>query len=165
MDFNLNELYSKYGPMVLRRCKYLLKDDDLAFDALQEVFMKIFEKKDSIRLDHPSSLLYTMATNRCLNMIRDNRREYTTENEELLSIIADYESHEEKLIINELIDSLFKHELAGTREIAVMHHIDGLTYEQISRETGMSVSGIRKRLRKLKENLLENHDQVRREML
>ncbi|MBN1500441.1 MAG: sigma-70 family RNA polymerase sigma factor [Spirochaetes bacterium] len=165
MEFNLNALYTKYGPMVYRRCKYLLKDEDMAFDATQDVFMKIFEKKNSIRLDYPSSLLYTIATNLCLNIIRDNRKEFNMENDTVLSNIASYDDHENKFILNEIINSLFKRELNGTKEIAVMHHIDGMTYEEISNETGMSVSGIRKRLRKLKENLQLNHADVQRELL
>jgi DNA-directed RNA polymerase specialized sigma24 family protein len=39
--------------------------------------------------------------------------------------------------------------------------VDGLTLEQVAEETGMSVSGVRKRLRKLRETLAADA-QVRR---
>jgi RNA polymerase sigma-70 factor (ECF subfamily) len=35
--------------------------------------------------------------------------------------------------------------------IAVLHLVDGLSLEETARETGMSVSGVRKRLRQLRE--------------
>ena len=38
---NFSELYQKYGPMVLRRCRFMLHDEDLALDAMQDVFIKI----------------------------------------------------------------------------------------------------------------------------
>ena len=34
--------------------------------------------------------------------------------------------------------------------MAVMHFVDGLTYEEVAAEVGLSVSGVRKRLRTLK---------------
>jgi RNA polymerase sigma-70 factor (ECF subfamily) len=41
----------------------------------------------------------------------------------------------------------------NTRYMAVLHYIDGLTLEETAQETGMSVSGVRKRLRRLKQNM------------
>ena len=38
--------------------------------------------------------------------------------------------------------------------MAVMHHVDGMTLEQVARECGLSVSGVRKRLRRLRETLV-----------
>jgi RNA polymerase sigma-70 factor (ECF subfamily) len=45
---------------------------------------------------------------------------------------------------------LFNSEKPSTREIAVMYYLDSMTYEEVARETGLSVSGVRKRLRNLK---------------
>jgi RNA polymerase sigma-70 factor (ECF subfamily) len=39
--------------------------------------------------------------------------------------------------------------------MAVLHHVDGLTLEEVARECGMSVSGVRKRLRALRDALKE----------
>ena len=40
----------------------------------------------------------------------------------------------------------------SSRTIAVLHYIDGLTLEQVAGETGLSVSGVRKRLRRLRDD-------------
>ena len=45
-DFSV--LYEKYGPMVLRRCRYILKDEEKALDAMQDVFVRILEKETQI---------------------------------------------------------------------------------------------------------------------
>ncbi len=34
-----------------------------------------------------------------------------------------------------------------------MHYVDGMTLEEVARESGLSVSGVRKRLRTLKERV------------
>ena len=37
--------------------------------------------------------------------------------------------------------------------MAVLHYVDGMTLEQVAHECGMSVSGVRKRLRGLRSEL------------
>jgi RNA polymerase sigma-70 factor (ECF subfamily) len=39
--------------------------------------------------------------------------------------------------------------------MATLHFVDGLTLEEVAREVGMSVSGVRKRLRALRATLVE----------
>jgi RNA polymerase sigma-70 factor (ECF subfamily) len=66
---NIEALYTRYGPMVLRRCRQLLVNEDLALDAMQDTFVKVMDYKDRLNMKYPSSLLYTMATNHCLNIM------------------------------------------------------------------------------------------------
>jgi RNA polymerase sigma-70 factor, ECF subfamily len=154
MAIDIEAYYQKYSPMVLRRCRFLLKDEDLALDAMQEVFMKLIEKKDSLHGTYPSSLLYTIATNICLNMIRSGKRTSASYDDGILTEIASWdEPHDQKLVVTDLIDRIFSGEKTGTREIAVMHYIDGMTLEQVAETSGLSVSGVRKRLRTLRERV------------
>ncbi|WP_255566882.1 RNA polymerase sigma factor [Oceanispirochaeta sp. M1] len=145
----MEELYTKYGPMVLRRCRSLLKDEDSALDAMQDVFVKVINKQDSLKEKYPSSLLYTIATNHCLNLIR--REKKMTTGDEILDRIVSAEILEEQVVNNMFLDQLFSSQKASTRTIAVLHYRDGLTLEETSEMTSMSVSGVRRRLRKLRE--------------
>ncbi len=70
---NVEILYEKYGPMVLRRCRRLLRDEDRAMDAMQDVFVRVLQRRDRLKATYPSSLLYRIATSVCLNRIRDQR--------------------------------------------------------------------------------------------
>ena len=54
-----------------------------------------------------------------------------------------------------LLSRIFGSEKASTGTIAVLHLLDGLTLEEVAQEVGMSVSGVRKRLRLLKGRALE----------
>ena len=54
-----------------------------------------------------------------------------------------------------MLDRIFQNERPSTRTMAVMHLLDGLTLEEVAAETGLSVSGVRKRLRTLRSNVRE----------
>ncbi len=70
---DIERLYRAYGPMVLRRCRRLLKDEDQALDAMRDVFARLLQQGDRLTDQFPSSLLYRMPTNLCLNRLRDRR--------------------------------------------------------------------------------------------
>jgi RNA polymerase sigma-70 factor (ECF subfamily) len=74
--------------MVLRRCRQLLRDEDEALDAAQDVFVRLIERRQRLDARYPSSLLYRIATNVCLNRIRDRTRRPETSDEEKLFAIA-----------------------------------------------------------------------------
>ncbi len=149
-------LFRKYGPMVLRRCRQMLGDPDAAADAAQAVFVKVFEKRYTLRAEYPSSLLWRIATNHCLNMIRERTlRNEVAGSDALLSAIACSDDLEERVGGRNLLQKLFGSHPESSRVIAMLHYVDGMTLEETAREVGMSVSGVRKRLRSLREALSE----------
>lgn len=153
MSIDIEELYIKYGPMVLRRCRYLLKNEEKALDAMQDVFVNLLSNCDKIDNTYPSSLLYRIATNVSLNILRSEKRHPETMNDEIFNYIADYNDPNENIAANDLIDSIFRNEKPSTKEIAVMLYIDRMTLEQTALHSGLSVSGVRKRMRMLKEKV------------
>ncbi|MGO9411283.1 MAG: RNA polymerase sigma factor [Spirochaetia bacterium] len=151
MALDVESLYRKYGPMVLRRCRSLLLDEEQALDAMQETFVKLIRYRERLTDKAPSSMLYCIATNICLNMIRSSRRRPQSAGDEALERIASSEDVEARVLDRHLLDGIFDKERASTRTMAVMHYVDGMTLEEVARHTGLSVSGVRKRLRVLKE--------------
>ncbi len=148
---NAEFLYRRYGPMVLRRCQRLLRDEDRALDAMQDVFVRVLQRGDRLKVTYPSSLLYRIATNVCLNRIRDQRLDLP--GDEVLMHIAGMEDPEPRLDARAMLDRLFARHRDSTQTIAVLHFVDGLTLAEVAQEVGMSVSGVRKRLRGLRESL------------
>jgi RNA polymerase sigma-70 factor (ECF subfamily) len=155
-NLDTEALFRKYGPMVLRRCKQLLGDTERAADAVQEVFVKLLENRHGLKAQYPSSLLWTMATNHCLNKIRDcRRRGEEADGDSLLERIACSGDMAEKHGARSVLRKLFSRSPESSRAIAVLHLMDGMTLEETAREVKMSVSGVRKRLSALKETLAE----------
>ena len=151
MEIDVEVFYTRYGPMVLRRCRKLLKNEEKAMDAMQEVFTNLLLNQKRLKNKYPSSLLYRIATNVCLNIIRIERSHQFIDGENILTNIAMYDETENKLIINNLLDHIFKREKKSTREIAVMHFVDGMTLKEVAGAVGLSLSGVRKRLRELRQ--------------
>jgi RNA polymerase sigma-70 factor (ECF subfamily) len=152
---DVEALSRRYGAMVLRRCRRLLGNEDEALDACQDVFVRIMEHRQRLTGDYPSSLLYRIATNVCLNRIRELARRPSTPDEELLASIAVAETPGAASHARLLLEWLFGRHPESTRTIAVLHYVDGLSYEEVARRTRLSVSGVRKRLRKLRHSLTE----------
>ncbi len=146
---DVEALYRRYGPMVLRRCRQLLRDEDEAFDVAQEVFLQLVRHRARLDDRYPSSLLNRMATNLSLNRIRSRRRDPCVSDDERLATIAAATDFDSPL----LLDRLFGRHPESTRTMAVLHYLDGMTLEEVAEECGMSVAGVRKRLSKLRASL------------
>jgi len=148
-EIDVEAVYRRYGPMVLRRCRRLLRDEQDALDVGQEVFVRLLRHRQRLSDDHLSSLLFRIATNLSLNRLRDRVREPGLPGDEVLHRIAVASDLDAPL----LLKRLFGGHPESTRTMAVLHHVDGMTLEQVARECGMSVSGVRKRLRGLRASL------------
>jgi RNA polymerase sigma factor (sigma-70 family) len=145
-------LYRRYGPMVLRRCRRMLGDEAQAVDAMQDVFVELCRRRARLDDRAPSALLYRMATHRCLNLIRGRSRRPEVPDGGLIGRIA-AAGPDDGTAARSVLAQLFKGAPDSSRTIAMLHLVDGLTLEQTAEAVGMSVSGIRKRLRRLRAEL------------
>ncbi len=155
LPIDVEDYYRRYGPMVLRRCRKLLRRDAEAWDAMQDTFVQLWRFRERLESDAASSLVFRTATNVCLNRLRSDRRRPEDPDDELVRRIAGAEGRSDGLFAKLVLDRLFAHELESTRTIAVLHLVDGMTLEEVAREVGLSVSGVRKRLRGLKARVRE----------
>jgi RNA polymerase sigma-70 factor (ECF subfamily) len=143
--------------MVMRRCRSLLKDEEEAADAMQDTFVRLLRHKDRLEERGPSSLLYTIATNVCLNRMRSVRRDKSDAAGEALERIAVDSDHEEQVLAGHFLEQLFREQKDDTRTMAICHYLYGMTLEETARLCDMSVSGVRKRLRGLRRDARKLH--------
>jgi RNA polymerase sigma-70 factor (ECF subfamily) len=154
MSVDIESLYRTHGPMVLRRCRRLLRDESKALDAMHDVFVELLRRENRLDARAPAGLLLTTATNVCLNRLRSERRRPEDPDEDLLARIASLNDDTETVsLARRTLDRIFGDQPSSTRLIAVLLYVDRLTLEETAAEVGMSVSGVRKRLRTLKERL------------
>ena len=147
---SLHDYYDLYAPMVYRRCLALLGDEHDALDAMQVVFVRVLERRPEI--DNPPAFLFRAATNVCLNRIRADRRYKERLSDPVLLEIASFDEGG-FFAARSALSRLFGGTSESTRSIAVMHYVDGMTLEQVAQAVGLSVSGVRKRLRRLRSQL------------
>ncbi len=155
-NYDFTELYQKYGPMVLRRCRAILKDEEKALDAMQDVFLRIIENKRNIK-SACASLFYVTATRVCLNKIKADKIRSGPDFETISKIMADDFSdiEREKIEAAAIIEKIFEKRDQKDSLIATLHFVDGLTLEETAEQIGMSVSGVRKRIRELQKYSLK----------
>ena len=157
MPIDVEAAYRQYGPMVVRRCRKLLRDEAAALDAMHDVFVQLIREQERLDERAPAALLMRMATRCSLNKLRTRRRRpETLDGEgELLERIATSPGAAGQVEARSFLELIFRREKESTGTIAVMHLLDGLTLEEVAAEVGLSVSGVRKRLRTLKARLPE----------
>jgi RNA polymerase sigma-70 factor (ECF subfamily) len=143
---NIETLYETYLPLVLRRCRRMLGNEEDAFDAAQDVFLHVIKARQRLHETFPSSLLYTIATNVCLNKLRTKRRHgESVLDVETLPIAAQDTAYDEVDAMM-VMEAILKTESESTRAICFMYHADGMTLKEIGETVGMSISGVKKRL-------------------
>ncbi len=119
---------------------------------MHDVFVQVLSHP---QLDHQggSSLLFRIATNVCLNKLRSKRRRPEDGDDDVVAEIAEATDPGARNAARAMLDTLFRNEPETTALIAMLHLHDKMTLEETAAELGMSVSGVRKRLCKLRTKL------------
>lgn len=148
---DLREVYDQFFESLRGFLYYKTGDIDLAEDLVQEVFIKLWEKRDTIKKETVKSLLYTIANNMMINhykhkqvvmnhqsdVIARDKKEYNSP-----QFVLEEKEFEDKL--NRVIASLPE----GCREVFLMNRIEKLKYDEIAERLELSVKAIEKRMSK-----------------
>ena len=141
----LEELYRRHAAAVHARCRYLLRDEDGARDATQDVFVRALRALPELRgAASPTAFLLRMATNHCLNLQRATRASWR---EEVLRVGRERTERGIEPDSRELVRALLGAAAPEAQEIAVLYFVDELTQAEIAAATGRSLPTVRKRLR------------------
>ncbi len=143
------ELYRTYGPAVYRRCLKLLRDREAAKDATQEVFVKLV--RDIAKLEDPKIILpwiYRVATNHCLNALRNSRRRGEEAMGELeVGDAGDAAAYPDRHLAGQILSRFDE----GTRAVAVGVLVDGMGHEELAGALGVSRKTVERRLARFLE--------------
>lgn len=141
----LEELYRRHAGAVYARCRYLLRDDDAARDAAQDVFVRALRALPELRAAaSPTAFLLRAATNHCLNVLRASRAAWR---EEVARVALARTERGIEPDARELVRALLGAAPPEAQEVAVLYFVDELTQAEIAQATGRSVPTVRARLR------------------
>ncbi|MEW5849695.1 MAG: sigma-70 family RNA polymerase sigma factor [Myxococcota bacterium] len=149
----LRELYEKYGATVYRRCAYLLRNDEEARDAMQDVFIKVMRNLSEFRGESsPLTWVMRITTNHCLNVIRARRAAWHDQFRRFVEHKAEENGPSQRMVDR----SQFVHVVMtlcepDIQEAAIYYFVDEMTQEEVSQALGISVPTLRKRLRRFIE--------------
>jgi len=161
----IDALYRRYGAVVYRRARALLGDEDRAWDVVHEIFMQMMGDGAAAfrRESAPTTWLYRVTTNRCLNILRDSGRRARRLEVKLPALSLDGAERDAPPIEGRIaIRQLARHIESELCELAVYAYVDGLTQEEIGEMVGLSRKTVGQRLQEFCERAATLFDQPRK---
>jgi RNA polymerase sigma-70 factor (ECF subfamily) len=137
-------LYKKYGAVIYARCRWFLKDDALAQDATQDIFVRVMGHLDSAPNDETAIWwIYRITANRCFTMLRA-RNSHAQPVAVLPDVAGDHP--EAELVDRELALRLMQHAPEKLRAAAVLYYLEGVEQSRIAAILGVSKRTVINRL-------------------
>jgi len=131
-----NQLFLDYYVNLCRFSYTYLKDNDISEEIVQEVFINLWEQRDSIDINTSiRSFLYTSVKNRSLNHIRNQKTRIRHEDEfarEQASKVGHIINFCEQEELNHIIDKAIAELPEQCRTIFEMSRNQNLTYKEIA---------------------------------
>ncbi len=147
------ELYEYYKGKVYSLAIYLTGDAEMARDLTQEIFVKVFRDLRAFRFESSfNSWLYRLATNACLNTLRDRRSRREVGIEEVTDTPAEIDpgiSLEQQQVsrsIQRAVRDAILSLKPPLRAVVVLRYIENLSYSEIAEALSCSAGTVASRL-------------------
>lgn len=141
------DIFDQYYTPIKNFLYYKCGDIDLSEDLTQDVFMKLWDKREEVQLETVKSYLYTIANNMLLNKIRHDKvvisfaeKNKTQQEEQSPEFTMQEKEFKQELerVISEMPEK--------QREVFLMNRIEELTYKEIAERLELSVKAVEKRM-------------------
>ena len=170
-DTAFSDLVKKYKKTVHALAWRKIQDFHIAEDITQETFLKAYQELST--LEEPQSFagwLYVIVTNLCNTWLRKKRLptqslEITNSTELEKATYSTYVIAENERVNAETQREVVKKLLAKLQEsdrtVMTLYYLGGMTYEEISKFLGVSVSAIKNRLCRARQHLKKEEPMIR----
>lgn len=160
------QLVELFGDRAVNFAYRMLKDQVDAEDAVQEAFLKVFDKIHTFKQESKfSTWFYTVLSNICRDMLRKKSKKPMTvsinqtnredDDFELQLEDTSYEPHEnfiKKDALN-VLDKALTQLSDEHREVIVLRDIEGFDYEKIAEILGISLGTVKSRISRARISL------------
>lgn len=157
-EIAFEKLYRLYFPRLYVFSLKIVQESGLAKDVVQNVFIRLWENRDTFYREHPEAFLYKMVRNASLNYVRhikvvDNlnakvRDQYLGEELYYIDMVGDqpYVLIEKEL--QEQITQVFDSLPEKCRIVFQKSRIEGLKNKEIADQLNMSIKNVEKHISK-----------------
>lgn len=145
-----NSLYLMYSSLLYSRLLKLLKNPEYVEEILQEVFLRIWNKRKEIDINlNFHAFIYRIADNLAIDLFRKISRDKSLQLELWAATVGYYFHSDEKLIDKERLNIL--HEAMETlppkrKQIFILCKIEDRSYKEVASILGLSVSTVSNQL-------------------
>lgn len=145
-------LFEKYHRQLFLLALQYLKDEKLAEDAIQDVFLKVWEKRDQLDFSRSvKGFLFTTLKNHVLNMIRSRKRRIANTIEAGNRKPGAVENTEEEVALNEywkIVEEGIEELPSGKQKVFRLRRIQGYTNREVASVLHISVTTVKSQLYK-----------------
>jgi len=155
-----SNLFRANSKTVFNYIYYKFGNEEKAYDAVQEAFVKLWENCAKVAPDKAKAYVYTIANNLYLNVIKAEKvrlkhaDKVNNTNYESPDYLMEENEFREKL--NKVLDALPENQ----RTTFLLNRIDGKKYAEIAEMEGVSVKAIEKRMHLALKTLREQIDGI-----
>jgi RNA polymerase sigma-70 factor (ECF subfamily) len=152
----VSDVYQRYGALLARRCRLLLRDPAQAEDAVQELLSVLLRRGEGLRAaESPYRWLCRAADRTCIDLLRRGRRLRTAlDIDDLDNVgVAPGMDVEARCAIVESLESLDHVQ----QSLAIMLYVDGLSQGEAAEELGISRVTVNKRAQEIRTRLRLRH--------
>jgi RNA polymerase sigma-70 factor (ECF subfamily) len=162
----LELLFSIYFPRLNDFAKNVVKDDGISQDIVQEVFVKVWEKRDEIESLNLEAFLFRLVRNRCIDYIKhlkvvNNRMQeihISSKYEELYRI--DFIGNEPYVLIEKELKTKIENTIQDLpdrcREVFILSRMNGLKNKEIAEKLNINIKNVERHLNRAVQSFRTN---------
>lgn len=152
------DLVTRYQTAVYNMAYRMLGDPTEAEDAAQEVFVRAWNQLHTFQIDRRfSTWLLSIASHYCIDMLR--RRKPSAPLDDVALYVPSDDPQPEELALraeqSEMVQQLLNTLPDKYRSVTVLRYYNDLSYDEISRATGLSESAVKTQLHRARKMLAD----------
>ena len=141
-----NVLFRDNSKTVFNYIYYKFGNEEKAYDAVQEAFMKLWENCAKVSPEKAKSYVYTVANNLYLNVIKAEKVRMKYADKTLKSTNETPEFILEEIQFKEKLEKALDALPENQRTVFLLNRIDGKKYAEIAEMEGVGIKAIEKRM-------------------
>jgi len=153
-NWAFEKIYSQYQKRVLRFVSQKIKNQEAAQDITQEIFLKVYRFRENYQPELPfQSWLWTISRNTVFDWLRKNKSENSIDisthegetriEEQLPSPHPNAEALLEEISDRQLLNKMLGRLTELQRKVICMRLIQQLSYQEIAKNLGLSLSAVK----------------------
>lgn len=140
------ELYRIYSARIYRSILNMVKDKEVASELLQDVFIKVWEKREVIDADNSfRSYMFTIARNMVYNYLKKSSLEMQM-TAYMAATKSEFYTHVEENVLHKEIEDSLNTAIdmlpPQRKKIFILCKIEGKSYEEVSKLLGISMATV-----------------------
>lgn len=128
---------------------YKLGNTQVAEDIAQEAFIKLWDKRDTVRMNTVKTFVYTIGNNLAINHLKHMQVRYNFASRQVSMVSKETpEFLLEQAEFKEKLEGVLSAMPDGSREVFLMNRLEDKKYAEIAESLGISVKAVEKRMSK-----------------